>query len=63
MSKINGKANILGAVVTLEESGESTSGNGTAKIYYSSYVMNNLSDYCQNVKKKVAELSWKELAR
>jgi hypothetical protein len=63
MAKINGKAEVLGSVVALGETDVSTFGNGGAKINYSSYVMNNLGKYCDNVKKKMTELSWKELKR
>jgi len=57
---VNGKADILGGVVTISETDMSTFGNGSANIMYSSYVMNNLGRYCTNVKKRVTELSWKE---
>jgi hypothetical protein len=63
MAKINGKAKVLGSVVTLGETDVSTFGNGGAIINYSSYVMNNLGRYCDNVKKKITEVSWKELKR
>jgi hypothetical protein len=63
MAKINGKAEILGSVVTLGETDVSTFGNGGANINYSSYVMNNLGKYCENIKKKITEVSWKELKR
>jgi len=63
IGKINGVANILGAVVTISETDVSTFGNGSANVMYSSYVMNNLGRYCTNVKKKVTEISWKELRK
>jgi hypothetical protein len=63
MTKVNGNADILGAVVTLVEGEVSTFGNGSATIHYSSAVLNKLAEYCSNVKKKVTELSWKERGR
>ena len=60
MDKINGTATILGAVATLCTGAVSTFGNGTAEVLYSSYVLNNLSNYCTNVNKKLTEVSWKE---
>ncbi len=63
MAKINGKADILGSVVTLGETDVSTFGNGGANILYSSYVMNNLGSYIENIKNRVTEISWKELKR
>lgn len=61
MAKINGNATVLGAVITLNDGEVSTFGNGSADILYSEYVLNNLSNYCLNIKKKVKELSWKEI--
>ena len=61
MAKVNGDAQILGAVVTLCDGEVSTFGNGTAVIRYSSYVLSNLNKFCNNLKKKVSEVSWKEL--
>jgi hypothetical protein len=63
MAKITGNAEIIGAVVTLHEGEVSTFGTGTVDIYYSSYVMNNLAKYCQNVQKKVKEISWEEVKK
>jgi hypothetical protein len=63
MADINGKADILGSVVTLGETDVSTFGNGGAIINYSSYVMDNLGKYCDNIRKRVTEVSWKELKR
>lgn len=60
MDKINGRAMILGAVATLSTGAVSTFGNGNADIFYSSSVLNNLDDYCPNVKKVLRQLSWKE---
>lgn len=61
MGKIAGNAAILGAVVTLAEGEVSTFGTGSAVIHYSSQILNLLSDYCTNIKRKVTELSWKEV--
>ncbi|NLD94859.1 MAG: hypothetical protein GX639_19565 [Fibrobacter sp.] len=63
MDNINGVANILGSVVTLGETEVNTFGSGGATINYSSYVMNNLGKYCENIKNRVTEVSWKELKR
>lgn len=63
MDNINGIADILGSVVTLGETEVSTFGSGKSVIKYSSYVMNNLGKYCNDIKKRVTELSWKELKR
>ncbi len=61
MAKINGDATVLGAVITLNDGEMSTFGIGSADIFYSSYVLNNLAKYCLNIKKKVKEVSWKEV--
>lgn len=61
MAKIDGNAKIVGAVITLNSGEVSTFGTGTAEILYSSYVLDNLAKYCVNIKKKVKEVSWKEL--
>jgi len=60
MDKINGNALIIGAVVTLIDGVVSTFGNGNAVIKYSSQVMANLEDYCNNLPQKVEEISWSE---
>jgi hypothetical protein len=60
MDKINGNATILGGVATLCTGTTSTFGNGNSDILYSSTVLNNLGEYCPNVKKKLKEISWKE---
>jgi hypothetical protein len=62
MAKISGNATILGAVVTLSESEVSTFGTGTAVIHYSKKVLENLQFYCSNLRKKVQETAWKEVA-
>jgi hypothetical protein len=62
ISKINGKAAIMGAVVTLSSTPEGNAfGNGTANIYYSSQVINNLPKYYPKLKPQVEIISWKEL--
>lgn len=63
MDKINGNATVLGSVVTLATGTASTFGNGGANINYSSAVLNNLSDFCPNIKKKLREVSWKESSK
>lgn len=60
MAKISGNAVILGAVVTLCEGEVSTFGTGTAVIRYSKQALLSLSAYCNNIRKKVQEVSWKE---
>lgn len=61
MAKINGNALVLGAVVTLCEGEVSTFGTGTALIRYSSQVLSNLAKYCENLKKKVEQISWEQV--
>jgi len=61
MDKINGNAEIIGAIVTLSTSTSSTFGNGNADVHYSKQVLDNLSNYCENVPWKIKELSWQEL--
>lgn len=61
MAKINGNALVLGAVVTLCEGEVSTFGTGTAVIRYSSQVLSNLAKYCENLKKKVEQISWEQV--
>jgi hypothetical protein len=63
MGKISGNAKIVGAVVTLNDGEVSTFGTGTAEVLYSAYTMENLSKYCKNIKKKVTEISWKEIKK
>jgi hypothetical protein len=60
MAKISGNAVILGGVVTLCEGEVSTFGTGTAVIRYSKQALESLSAYCNNLRKKVQEVSWKE---
>lgn len=59
--RINGIVNITGAIVALSDSDVSNFGNGTANIYYSQQVLDNLVEYSRNVPWKISELSWKEL--
>ncbi len=61
MAKINGNALVLGAVVTLCEGEVSTFGTGSALIRYSSQVLSNLEKYCDNLKKKVSQISWEQV--
>lgn len=61
VGQVNGNCVILGAVVTISETDISSFGNGSAQILYSEYVMNNLGKYCENVKKKITEVSWREI--
>ncbi len=63
MAAINGNTLVIGAVTTLNDGEVSTFGTGTADILYSSYVLNNLNKYCPNIKKKITELSWKEVKK
>jgi hypothetical protein len=61
MAKISGNAVILGAVVTLCEGEVSTFGTGTAVIRYSIQALQSLSSYCSNIRRKVQEVSWKQI--
>lgn len=61
MAKINGNALILGGVVTLCEGEVSTFGTGTALIRFSSQVLSNLEKYCENIKKKIEQVSWEQV--
>jgi hypothetical protein len=61
MAKISGNAIILGGVVTLCEGEVSTFGTGTAKIKYSKMALQSLNAFCNNIRKKVQEVSWKEV--
>jgi hypothetical protein len=60
MNKINGNCNILGGVVSIGFSEKSTFGNGTGSVHYSPQILDNLVDYCTNLKKKLSEQSWQE---
>ncbi|MFW5812973.1 MAG: hypothetical protein ACOCXC_01490 [Fibrobacterota bacterium] len=62
IDKINGNVDILGAVVMLSDTKNvNNNANGSATVYYSSRVLNNLGQYCHNMKKTLQEVSWKEL--
>ncbi len=66
VTKLNGNAQILGAVVTLNdgqvvELSDPMFGNGTARIRYSSRILNNLGSYCSNLLRDVKEISWREI--
>ncbi len=61
MDKLNGNAEVLGAVVSLYNGTPTKFGNGTAQIQYSSRVLNNLGRYCPNMKKNIKEISWREI--
>ncbi len=61
VNKINGEMKIAGAVVTLSETNQSWFGNGQANIFFSSQILDNLRDYCDNVNLVLSERSWKEL--
>jgi len=60
MARISGNAEIIGAVVTLSDAEVSTFGTGTAIIKYSRPVLEKLTDYCRNFKKRVVEIAWEE---
>ncbi|MBN1309536.1 MAG: hypothetical protein JXA18_16570 [Chitinispirillaceae bacterium] len=61
MDKINGVAEIIGAVVTLSTTTASTFGNGDADLHYSAQVLDNLNAYCENLRWRIEELSWREV--
>lgn len=61
IDKIGGDALILGAVATLSPGEISVDGTGTPQIHYSRLVLENLSNYCNNILIKVKQLSWKEV--
>lgn len=62
IDKINGNVDIVGAVVMLSDTKNvNNNANGSATVYYSSRVLNNLGQYCHNLKKNLQEVSWKEL--
>jgi hypothetical protein len=61
INRINGEMNIVGAVVALSETTSSWFGNGQANILFSSQVLDNLRDYCNNVDLVLSEKSWKEV--
>jgi hypothetical protein len=61
MGKITGNAVIIGAVVTICEGEVATFGTGSAVIHYSSQVLLNLNKYLTNIKRRVTQVSWKEV--
>jgi hypothetical protein len=61
VNRINGEMKLLGAVVTLNENTSAWFGNGQANVLYSSQILNNLRDYCDNMKLVLEERSWKEI--
>lgn len=61
MNKINGVAEIIGGIVALGKNSESIFGNGGADICYSTEVLSNLGDYCENVRKRIVEIVWQEI--
>ncbi|HZH73243.1 MAG TPA: hypothetical protein VFD91_12175 [Mariniphaga sp.] len=61
MDKINGVAEIIGGIAALGKNSESIFGNGNADILYSTGVLLNLGDYCENVRKKIVEIVWQEI--
>lgn len=61
ISKINGTVNVTGAIVSISSTEESNFGNGTAYVYYSKQVLDNLMTYMTNIPWKISELSWREL--
>ncbi|MBD3346307.1 MAG: hypothetical protein GF401_14730 [Chitinivibrionales bacterium] len=58
----NGDAELIGAVITLAETGEEIFGNGTAIIKYCSSLVENIEEYCDNMNWEIKELSWRERA-
>jgi len=59
-TKIAGKVTIHGAIVALKDSTVIVDGVGTGEICYSSEILMHLSSYCNNFRKSVDEISWKE---
>jgi hypothetical protein len=62
VNKINGQADILGGVVTIGNTESSKLGNGNGGIHYSPQVLDKLIDLCENIKKGVSEVFWKEVS-
>lgn len=60
LDKINGGAEVVGAVVVLSPFGQTVDGGGTSGVKYSSQVLRNLDDYCDNLALKLTELEWRE---
>ena len=62
LARITGDGTIIGAVVTLFDGTVlGMNGMGTSKIKFSKQVLDNLTKYCKNMRKRVKEISWKEL--
>jgi hypothetical protein len=59
--KISGNVTIHGAIVALKDSTVIVDGVGNGNICYSSDILLHLSSYCNNFKKSVTELLWKEM--
>lgn len=59
-TKIAGKVTIHGAIVALKDSTVIVDGVGTGEICYSSEILMHLSSYCNNFRKSIDEVSWKE---
>lgn len=57
---VSGNTVIHGAVVALQDSLVVINGVGSPRICYCSEIIENLVDYCNNIKNWVTELSWKE---
>ncbi len=62
IDKVNGGIDILGAVVSLSESTGKWDFNGNSSIHYSSQVLDNLQDYCDNIEMRLDEKAWKEVS-
>jgi hypothetical protein len=63
IDKVNGGLDILGAVVSLSESTGNWNFVGNSSIHYSSQVLDNLQNYCENNGMHLDEQSWKEVAQ
>lgn len=59
-TKIAGNVTIHGAIVALKDSTVIVDGVGNGTICYSSEILHHLSSYCNNFRKSVDEVSWKE---
>jgi hypothetical protein len=59
---ITGNVTIHGAIVVLRDSMVVINGVGTGRICYSSDILMHLSSYCNNFRKSMNELMWKEQA-
>lgn len=61
IEKFNGEVQIRGAVVVLKNSSVIFDGLGNSSVCYSSEILANLTDYCDNIKTEIHELSWREV--